>query len=161
MGGSDVRVRWCQGKGRQREKGVCLCGNGAHPWEAPGGLEWEHGLVESSRRLPRGDFLLSQLLSVCQEPCVSVVHRPPPTVFLCPSSFSPSSTLLSFVPFHPLLFLPFTSPYLPLLLPSHQFLLLSLLPSFSHPPSSNYASFCLSNPSSLPSLLPPPQRRRL
>lgn len=31
----------------------------------------------------------------------------------------------------------------------------------SHPPLSNYASFCLSNPSSLPSLLPPPQRGRL
>lgn len=137
---------WGGGGGGGRERRTRPCGNGAPPWESP------EGQGGSSARWGCWQCLLSQLLSVCQDP-VSLVHSPFPIVFLCTPSFSPSLLQLHFTPFSSSCIPPSSSTHFSPInffsFPSSQ---------LSHPPSPSYASFCLSDPS-LPSLLPPPPQR--
>lgn len=141
VGGGAERERGRE-EGGGEGAGVRLCGNGAHPWEVPEAPVWELCLA-------CGQFLLSQLLSVCGHSCVSVAHSPLPSVSSEPPLPRPSPPFRRCspsVPSHPTPFLAPAAPDLPSLL-SPRFLPLSLLPSSFHPPSPNCASFCLSRAS--------------
>lgn len=151
-GESGFRVsRCCQHRGeRERDRERSVPGwDGARRREGP---VWELSVGERQGEAGLPGRLPPQALGLCARTCaVPLVWSPPPRVFLCTSSSSPSPTPVSSRSISPPS-LPSTPSHLPLPLLSHQFLPLSSSASLFHPPSPNSASLCVSDLSSLPSL---------